>query len=152
MVEALLVGFLVIVVLVAVWFAVRYAGYMASHPHTAADLAAARADSLTKSRSITLGKTQEHLAPLFPEFLSQFNPNDARFLGSPLDFIVFDGLCEGDSVDVRQVVFVEVKSGKANVSKRERRVRNAIQGGRVSYQLLRLPGVVELPESGAELA
>ena len=34
---------------------------------------------------------------------------------------------------------------KANVSKRERAYGNAIQAGRVSYQLLRLPGSVEVP-------
>ena len=94
------------------------------------------------SRHVTLGKAQEHLAPLFPEFLQQFNPSDARFLGSPLDFIVFDGLCEGDDTEVRQVVFVEVKTGRASLSRRERRVRDAIEAGRVSYQLPGLPGSV----------
>ena len=34
--------------------------------------------------------------PLFPAFRNQFNPKDARFLGTPLDFIVFDGLDEGE--------------------------------------------------------
>jgi predicted Holliday junction resolvase-like endonuclease len=79
---------------------------------------------------------QEHLAPLFPEFLNQFNPKDTRFLGTPLDFIVFDGLDEGE---VRRVVFVEVKTGKAGLLSRERRCRDAIEAGRVEYQLLRLP-------------
>ena len=60
-------------------------------------------------RAGILFEVQEHLAPLFPAFLSQFNPKDARFLGTPLDFIVFDGLDEGE---VRRVVFVEVKTGR----------------------------------------
>jgi len=39
------------------------------------------------------------------------NPKDARFLGTPLDFIVFDGLDEGE---VRRIVFVEVRpAGRA---------------------------------------
>ena len=67
------------------------------------------------------GKVQEHLAPLFPEFIAQFNPKDARFLGSPLDFVVFDGLDDGL---VKRVVFVEVKSGKANLQSRERLCRD----------------------------
>jgi predicted Holliday junction resolvase-like endonuclease len=89
---------------------------------------------------------QEHLAPLFPQFLSQFNPKDARFLGTPLDFIVFDGLDEGE---VRRVVFVEVKTGKASLLSRERRCRDAIEAGRVEYQLLRLPTDVIKAEDGA---
>jgi predicted Holliday junction resolvase-like endonuclease len=77
--------------------------YKVRHPHTKEDLVKARKDSIIRSRSVVSGKVQEHLAPLFPEFISQFNPKDARFLGSPLDFVVFDGLDEGE---VQRVVFV----------------------------------------------
>ena len=70
-------------------------------------------------------------------------------LGSPLDFIVFDGLGEGE---VRRVVFVEVKTGKASLLSRERRCRDAIEAGRVEYQLLRLPADVIKAEDGAPLS
>jgi predicted Holliday junction resolvase-like endonuclease len=120
--------------------------YKLRHPHTKADLVKARRDSVDRSRSVVSGKVQEHLAPLFPAFLSQFNRKDARFLGTPLDFIVFDGLDEGD---VRRVVFVEVKTGKASLLSRERRCRDAIEAGRVEYQLLRLPTDVIKAEEGA---
>jgi predicted Holliday junction resolvase-like endonuclease len=123
---------LVVSLLAAAWL---YA-YKLRHPYTKADLVKARRDSVDKSRSVVSGKVQEHLAPLFPAFLNQFNPKDARFLGTPLDFIVFDGLDEGD---VRRVVFVEVKTGKASLLSRERRCRDAIEAGRVEYQFLRLP-------------
>lgn len=109
--------------------------YRVKHPHTKEDLVKARKDSITRSRSVVSGKVQEHLAPLFPEFISQFNPKDARFLGSPLDFVVFDGLDDGE---VQRVVFVEIKTGKAGLVSRERLCRNAIEAGRVEYQLLRL--------------
>ena len=61
-------------------------------------------------------------------------------------FIVFDGLDEGE---VRRVVFVEVKTGKASLLSRERRCRDAIEAGRVEYQLLRLPAEVINAEDGA---
>jgi predicted Holliday junction resolvase-like endonuclease len=123
---------LVFSLLVAAWL---YA-YKLRHPFTKDDLVKARRDSVDRSRSVVSGKVQEHLAPLFPAFLSQFNPKDARFLGTPLDFIVFDGLDEGE---VRRIVFVEVKTGRASLVSRERRCRDAIEAGRVEYQLLRLP-------------
>jgi predicted Holliday junction resolvase-like endonuclease len=72
------------------------------------------------------GKVQEHLAPLFPACLSQFNPKDARFLGTPLDFVVFDGLDEGE---VRRIVFVEVMTGRAGLLSREGRCREVIEAG-----------------------
>ena len=58
------------------------------------------------------------------------NPREARFLGSPVDFVVFDGLETGT---VRQVVFVEVKTGGAGLSERERLVRDAVRGRRVDW-------------------
>ena len=60
---------------------------------TEADLRAARQDSLARSHSVVSGKVQEHVAPLFPE--SEYNPGDARFLGSRVDDVVFDGLDDG---------------------------------------------------------
>jgi predicted Holliday junction resolvase-like endonuclease len=140
--QVVLVVALGVSLLTAAWL---YA-YKLRHPYTTADLVKARRESIDKSRSVVSGKVQEHLAPLFPAFLSQFNPKDARFLGSPLDFIVFDGLDEGY---VRRVVFVEVKTGRASLLSRERRCRDAIESGRVEYQLLRLPADVIKAEDGA---
>jgi predicted Holliday junction resolvase-like endonuclease len=119
-----------------VWLLVRHAIYRSTHKWSDSDLEAARRDSVARSRSVVSGKVQENLTPLFPEFLSRFNPRDARFVGTPLDFIVFDGLDDGE---IQSIVFVEVKTGKATLSKRERCVRDAVEAGRVAYQLLRLP-------------
>jgi predicted Holliday junction resolvase-like endonuclease len=82
-----------------------------------------------------VGKVQEQLIPYLPDF--PFNPKDARFIGSPVDFVVFDGL---DGGELRQVVFVEVKTGGAALSTRERQVRNAVQARRVEWVDLRTQG------------
>jgi predicted Holliday junction resolvase-like endonuclease len=89
---------------------------------------AARRDAVRRSAAVTTGKVFEQLVPWLPDFT--FDPRDARFLGSPVDFVVFDGLSTGE---VRRVVFVEVKSGAADLSTRERRVRDAIRNGRVEW-------------------
>lgn len=93
---------------------------------------AVRRDAVQRSEAVTLGKVYEQLVPFLPDFA--FNPKDVRFLGTPVDFMVFDGLNEGD---VRRVVFVEVKTGNAELSTRERRVREAIQAKRVEWTELR---------------
>ena len=79
------------------------------------------------------GKVTEHLIPYLPEF--RYNSKDARFIGSPIDLIVFDGLDEGD---LRKIVFVEVKSGKSTLSKRERLIRDAIERKKVEWEILRV--------------
>jgi predicted Holliday junction resolvase-like endonuclease len=95
---------------------------------------AVRLDAVLRSQAVTAGKVLEQLVPYLPGF--PFNPKDARFLGSPVDFVVFDGLSNGD---VRRVVFVEVKTGGADLSARERRVRAAVQNGQVEWLELRVP-------------
>lgn len=96
--------------------------------------AAIREDTLRRSQSVIAGKATEHLAPLLPGF--EFDPRDARFLGSPIDFIVFDGLSEGE---IQEIVFIEVKTGPwAALSTRERLVRDAVEAGRVRFLEVRV--------------
>ena len=88
-----------------------------------------RRDAIQRSQAVTLGKITEHFVPYLPDF--SYNPKDARFLGSPIDFVVFDGLSEGQ---VKNIVFVEIKTGVSALSTRERRIRDAVQSGRVVWQ------------------
>ena len=96
---------------------------------------AVRRDAIRRSLAVVTGKVSEQLVPHFPQF--PFASRDARFLGSPVDFVVFDGLSEGEGA-VRRVVFVEVKTGEARLSPRERGVREAIERGAVEWMELRV--------------
>jgi len=95
-----------------------------------------RKDAVRRSQATTMGMVTEQLIPYFPEF--EWNPKDARFIGSPVDFLVFDGLADDE---LRSVVFVEIKAGpSASLSKRERLVRDAISEKRVEWVELRFSG------------
>lgn len=96
--------------------------------------AAIRNDAVQRSLAVTSGKVHEQLVPFLPEF--GFNPKDARFLGSPVDLVVFDGLSDGN---VRRVVFLEVKTGGgAALSSRERQVRDVVEAREVAWAELRV--------------
>jgi len=95
---------------------------------------AVRHDAVQRSLAVTAGKVYEQLVPYLPDF--PFNPKDVRFLGSPVDFVVFDGLSDGH---ITRIVFVEVKTGAADLSTRERRVRDAVQASRIEWYELRGP-------------
>jgi len=91
-----------------------------------------REDAIKRSEAVIQGKVTEHLIPFFPDF--KYNPKDVRFMGTPVDLVVFDGLSEGE---MRNVVFVEVKTGKtANLSSRERMVRNCVESKEVVYEII----------------
>lgn len=95
-----------------------------------------RADAIKKSTAVVKGKVAEQLVPFTDDF--GYNPRDCRFLGSPVDLVVFEGLTEGD---VQRVVFIEVKTGKyARLSQREKQVRDTIENGEVDYEIVLVGG------------
>ncbi len=76
------------------------------------------------------------MAPLLPEF--PYSPADARFIGNPIDFVVFDGYTKvkdenGDSISI---VLVEVKKGKGKLAREESLIKRAVEEGRVSWQTI----------------
>ena len=88
------------------------------------------AAAIKKSQEVIIGKVTEHIIPHFKGF--KYNPQDARFLGAPIDYVVFRGLSEGN---LEEIVFIEVKTGIAGkLSKRERQVRDVILAGRIRYE------------------
>ncbi len=91
-------------------------------------------EAVKQSRRSILGQVVEQVVPLMGFF--PFNPRDARFLGSPIDFVVFDGLSHGE---VRRIVFVEVKTGRGRLNGVERRVRRAVEEGRVEFMTVKVP-------------
>lgn len=92
-----------------------------------------RRDAVSQSKAVTRGQIYEQFATYFPEF--DFNPKDAQFLGKPVDFVVFDGLDEGQ---LRRIVFVEVKTGNAKLNARQRCVRDVVSNGSVEWREIRL--------------
>lgn len=95
-------------------------------------LMARREASDRSVRSVNLGLISEQLAPALPGF--PYNVKDARWLGGTVDMIVWDGLEDGRDVEV---VFLEIKTGKERLRPRQRRIKAAVDAGRVSFQVYR---------------
>ena len=91
-------------------------------------------EALKRSRATLKGQIGERFAPFEGGF--GYEPADARFLGSPVDYVVFDGLTDGQ---IRGVAFVEVKVGALPLTPFQRQVREAIKAGRVDWRVLQLP-------------
>jgi len=93
-----------------------------------------RRDAIEMSGAVIRGKVTEHLTPNFPGF--SYDPRDARFLGTPVDLIVFEGLSAGS---LEHITFLKVKTGKTGaLSQRERQVRECVERGLVRYEVLHL--------------
>ena len=98
-----------------------------------------------RSGVVTKGMVTQHIVPYLPGF--DLDPKDIRFIGSPVDLIAFKGLNASVEDDV-EIVFIEVKTGKSPLSQRERRIRKAVVGKRVSWRIFN-PDEVALSPEGA---
>ena len=95
-----------------------------------------RKDAVNRSRAVLTGQILEQVAPYLPNF--PCNPEDAKFLGKPVDFIGFVTSKKDEDLpleerSISEILFIEVKSGKSVLTKREKEVKKAIETGRVKY-------------------
>lgn len=94
----------------------------------------AREDAAKRSRAVIGGQFSEQLAPYLPGF--PYKPTEVKFLGKPTDFIVFEGL---DEKRIKNVIFVEVKSGDSKLSPTERTLEDAVKKGDVRFETYTVP-------------
>ena len=88
-----------------------------------------RADAINRSYSVNLGKITEHLIPYHPNF--KFNPRDTRFIGSPIDLIVFDGISE-NKPEIK-IYFIEVKTGTSRLTPVERKIKFSVENKLIEW-------------------
>ena len=92
-----------------------------------------RADANKRSRATMRGQATEHLAPYM---IPALDAKDFRFMGDPLDYLV----CVGSSAihdkttdTIEEVMLLDIKTGKSQLSKVQRRIRDAVVEGRVVF-------------------
>lgn len=95
----------------------------------------AKKRSRTSQRSSIKGKVAEQLAPLFSLNKLGVDPAEMRFIGTPVDYIVFKGHKNGE---IEEIIFLEVKTGKSSLTKLEKQVKKAIEEKRVKWKELRI--------------
>ena len=83
--------------------------------------------SQKKSSEVRLGKIGENMAPFFR--LWPYDPNKFRFLGDPVD---------GISFNEDEIVFVEIKTGKARLTTSQKRAKELIKEGKVKFATFRV--------------
>jgi predicted Holliday junction resolvase-like endonuclease len=87
-----------------------------------------RAQKITVA--VNIGKNLERALPTMKDF--KWVVPDSKFLGDPIDLLVFNGLSNGK---VTSLSFVEVKSGKARLNSHQKSIRDAIEEHKVSYEV-----------------
>ena len=83
---------------------------------------------LNRSKAVLSGLAAEQIAPFLPNF--PCNPADCRFVGKPVDFVAFSTENDGE---VKEILFIEVKNGTSQLSKREREIKKCVEEKKVRY-------------------
>lgn len=79
------------------------------------------------SERVRLGQVAENLAPFLVNF--KYNPKHARVLLNPIDYVIFTE---------DEIVFLEVKSGNAKLSEKQRAIKKVIEAGKVRFEVMRI--------------
>jgi predicted Holliday junction resolvase-like endonuclease len=100
----------------------------------------ARKSAVNQSRAVLGGKFTEQMVPFFPDF--KYDPTEVRFIGSPIDMVVFPGLAKGDP---EEIVILEVKTGKsAALTPAQKKIKQLILDGMVRWDEIYRAGDNEL--------
>ena len=131
-------AFFEIIGIVALVFLILYTGYLIgkyiAQKQLREKIPEIREDAIKHSRAVLSGQFSEQIAPYLPDF--PFKPTEARFIGKPIDFVVFRGM---DEKKISDVVFVEVKSGQGALNNAEKSLKSAIQNKNISWHEYKVP-------------
>ena len=101
-----------------------------------------REEVLERSRATLKGRVAEQIVPFLVEF--KYNPSDARFIGSPIDYVIFDGYTDLKDRKTDRgitVILADVKTGKsADLTSEQRRIKGALEQKRVRWETIHLKG------------
>lgn len=91
-----------------------------------------RKAAVKTSRSVIKGQVNEQIAPFLPDF--KYNSADCKFLGQPIDIIVFNGISEEN---VTEVIIMDIKTGQASLSKTQRQIKKCIEEGKFRFEVFK---------------
>jgi len=98
-----------------------------------------RRDALARSRAVIKGKVAEQLTPIFDVF--GYEPSDAKFIGDPVDYVIFDGYTEVRERKADRpiaVVVADIKTGEAGLTYEQKRIKAGVKQGIVRFETIRM--------------
>ena len=120
-------------IIIAFWIGSKV-GAWKKHREWEGQVSDIRNDAVMRSRAVLSGNFSEQLAPYLPDF--KYNPSDCRFIGKPVDMIVFNGLSDGE---LKDVTFLEIKSGDSKLNNNQKDLKRVVDSKKVKFEEYRIP-------------
>ena len=121
--------------LIGIWLSFRLGravGRWQKEAEISKSMASIKRDIADRQRAGIKGRVAEMFAPFLKNF--PYAPSDCKFIGEPIDYIVFNGMSDGR---VRDIVFLEVKSGKSRMSEIQKNIKSVIEKKGVRWEEFR---------------
>jgi len=92
-----------------------------------------RADASVETGAISsgFGKIIEKVLPAYKNFGMPLN--DSRFLGEPIDFIIFEGASQ---MKINHITFMDVKTGKGRLDENQKMVKDSVLDHKVKCEVI----------------
>ena len=119
-----------IIIWIIIWLTI---GYLFAKIYFQTRVRWQRKNAVERSKNVLMWQVNEKIAPILPNF--PYNYKDLVFIGKWIDYIVFNGLSTGN---LREIVFLEIKSWVSNLNRNERMVKNCISSWQISYDIMRI--------------
>lgn len=143
---ALGLGFALIVVIV-LSFVIIIKGNNASHAMNTdrlmteigeleAELERYKKSQNTAQRAVIKGQLAEQMFPLLQYAIGGYELSDMMFIGKLFDYLIIDGYTQAkdNGGDIKKIVFVEIKSGNAQLSMHQKKFKKAVEDCRVEWR------------------
>jgi predicted Holliday junction resolvase-like endonuclease len=85
--------------------------------------------SEVQAKATNIGFILERLAPSLSTF--RYECSDCRSIFDPIDYVIFEGLCQKGAVS--RIIFADVKTGNASLSRRQRDIRDLVKDKKVEF-------------------
>lgn len=82
-----------------------------------------------QAKATNIGLILERLAPSLGTFRHECS--DCRSLFDPIDYVIFEGLCQKGVVS--RIIFADVKTGNASLSRRQCEIRDLVKNKKVKF-------------------
>lgn len=107
-----------------------------------------RESAINASRRVLKGQLAELMFPWIQQNLTGYALGDMLFIGKLVDYIIVDGYTEAkdEDGDIRKVIFIDIKTGNAKLTKHQEKLKEAIEAGRVEWKTITITDNGKLKE------
>ncbi len=93
-------------------------------------------NAIRLSRNVNKGHLAETMFPILQKAIYGYHLYDMIFVGKLFDYVIVDGYSDAkdNGGEIRKIIFLDIKTGNAQLSAHQDKLKKAIEQGRVEWK------------------